>query len=74
MALSELEAEARREALIELPSKEVHRYTGKSIYSINSNGLVIAVGATRIFYPWNRVASFTYHNDDTSARQTIQGY
>lgn len=66
----------RRELVVVNPfSGKAHRYNGKTVYSVTELGVVIRAGSTsRIFYPWSKVESFTYHMADEKARNIIQGY
>ena len=69
------EAAQRREAVVMHSHTDAKdRYSGEAVYSITEKGIVIAHNETRIFYPWSRVTSFSYHNLDTAARMVIQGY
>jgi hypothetical protein len=70
------EAAQRRLLLVKSPTvtSGYADYHGDQVYSIRELGVVVASGQTRIFYPWNRVVSFTYHNDDIAARKVIQGF
>lgn len=68
------QAADRREATVQLHLGKIKHYNGPEIYSIGPLGIVIAVGPSRILYPWQVVVSFTYHHDDIPARKVIQGY
>lgn len=73
--LTPAEAIVRRTAVILHPfTDQKKEYNGTEIYSVTEKGIVIAVGKTRLFYPWHRVNSFNYHVDDVQARELIQGY
>ncbi len=69
------EAARRRAATVMHPfTGVVKEYLGDQIYSVTEKGLVISVSETKMFYPWNRVTSFSYHTQDTAACKVIQGF
>lgn len=69
------EASKYREAVVLHPfTDQKTDYKAGSILQVTGKGIVIAVGTSRTFYPWNRVTQFTYHHDDVEARRVIQGY
>lgn len=69
------EAAQRRDVVIKKPlTGERHHYQGDSVYTVTQLGVVVAVDVIRIFYPWHRIESFTYHTADISVRKVLQGY
>lgn len=69
------EAAQRREVVVLHPfTDQRETYAGDKVYSINDKGIVIALHAHRIFFPWSRVVQFTYHHVDVNARKAIQGF
>lgn len=73
--MNQYEASQRRQVVIrDYHTGDRSTFSADKVYSITDNGIVVAVGPSRVFYPWHRIESFTYHAQDEVARKKIQGY